>query len=97
QCLFDRNNTDLLAVCANQAHFTSGDVFVDRRLRGGPLVLSHFTLNSSYSKSWRPRRETACCNCAANCSTGREPRSTPSRVRTATDRVSTSRSPITRR
>ncbi|MCY1307927.1 hypothetical protein D9M70_578950 [compost metagenome] len=93
----NRDDANLLAVSTNQPHLASRNVLVDRGFRLSPLVLSHFTLNSDYSNSWRPRRETACASNSEKLSKGMEPRSTPSRVRTATDRVSTSRSPITKR
>src|SRR5690606_17863734 len=96
QGFVDSDDADLFAIRTDQADLTSTDIFIDRGL-GCPFVLFHFTLNSHYSDAWRPRRETACVSNSRNCSMGMLPRSVPSRVRTATDRVSTSRSPITRR
>ncbi|CAM5432717.1 hypothetical protein SSTU70S_02732 [Stutzerimonas stutzeri] len=69
----NRDDANLLAVSTNQTDLTSRDILVDRGLGCSSLVLSHFTLNSYYSKSWRPRRETACASSCANCSRGMEP------------------------
>src|SRR5690606_24445552 len=97
QRFINRDDANLLTIHPNKANLAGRDVLIDRGLGRSSSILSHFTLNNDYSSSWRPRRETACASNCTKSSTGMEPRSTPSRVRTATEPVSTSLSPITRR
>src|SRR3546814_6248224 len=66
QRFINRDDANLLAVSTNQTDLTSRDILVDRGLGCSSFILSHFTLNSHYSNSWRPRRETACVNICAN-------------------------------